>query len=38
VAVGTVKKSMTGEMFYAPCLQDIKRDKPEVAELEDKHV
>jgi hypothetical protein len=28
VAVGTLKKAITGEIFYAPCLGDLKKNTP----------
>jgi hypothetical protein len=28
VAAGTVKKAITGEIFFAPCLGDLKKDTP----------
>jgi tellurite resistance protein TehA-like permease len=28
VAVGTLKKAITGEIFFAPCLGDLKKDTP----------
>jgi hypothetical protein len=28
VAAGTLRKAITGEIFFAPCLGDLKKDTP----------
>lgn len=38
VTLGTLKKSLSGELSFAPCLQDIRKKEQEALQKEDKRV